>query len=321
MNVKRHAIFAAICAMSATAGAADFAGRGVYYFASASGCPLSELTGNATQCNRVGLDDAATSVEVDEKAHKVHFSNSRSYDSKAIVGDLLLQGTAASEDGARVPVSFHLVLSKSGGKWSVTGHSHAPVKGRLSDVRIDPYDVDVTEAGGKRQVLPSAQIAKTLTDPGLAARFTSHLVQVRSNRAAGAHDADITIGLGASKLSKPVMRAVLHGVPAVAGPQAPDNWSFELEALTGKIPDRVAQRELFLYGLDNQPLLKPLMERGFASHDKLVVGASGGKGYLRYGDQQQPFDGADAVARAFLQQSFIGLVLGWQQTQEQVHAH
>jgi hypothetical protein len=46
-----------------------------------------------------------------------------------------------------------------------------------------------------------------------------------------------------------------------------------------------------------------------------VLGAANGKGYVRYDGQQREFAGADAAARAFLQDSFIGLVLGWQQQQ------
>ena len=37
---------------------------------------------------------------------------------------------------------------------------------------------------------------------------------------------------------------------------------------------------------------------------------------MRYDGQQREFAGADAATRAFLQDSFIGLVLGWQQQQQ-----
>ena len=314
-------LLAGACGTVGAAGAADFAGRGVYPFASASGCPLVALTGNAELCNRIALDDADTSASVDPAGQLIHFNNTRSYRKKTVVGDLLLQGAGLDQSGVRVPLSFHLVLSKSGAKWSLSSHTHATRKGNFSAVKIDPYQLDVTDTDGNRVVLLPEQISATVSEPGLVARLASDLVQVRDNRAPGARDADITISIGAAGLSKDVMRARLHSEPLTEGKAdallAQGSWSFELEALTGHIPDRVAQRELFLFGLSGEPLLKPLAERGFKKHEKLTVGALNGQGYLRYGKLQQPFPGAATSARAFLQQSFIGLLLGSQQMDAQ----
>lgn len=308
--------WAALSALALTfsAGATDLEGRGVHYFASTSGCPLPEVSMRAEMCNRIGLDDQATTAAVDTSSHQIHFNNARSYNKKTIVGDVLLQGSALDEAGRRVPVSVHLILSKSGDAWSVSGHAHTPVKGAFSAVHIAPYLVDVPAASGRRVLVTFEQVTKLVSDPALASRLSSHLVQVRDNRGANTGDADITIALGADKVAKPVMRARLRTDPPGAGNAggllAHGTWSFELEALTGKIPDHVVQRELFLYGLSEQPLLKPLMKHGFAAREKLTIGAVHGQGYLRYGDQQQAFAGAGDAASNFLQQSFIGLVLG-----------
>ena len=303
-----------LLALTGSASTTDLEGRGVHYFASASGCPLPEVNTRAEMCNRIGLDDQATTAAVDTSSYQVHFNNARSYGKKTIVGDVLLQGSALDQAGRRVPVSVHLILSKSGDGWSVSSHAHTPVKGAFSAVRIDPYLVDVPAASGRRVLVSFEQATKLVSDPALAARLSSHLVQVRDNRGTNTGDPDITIALGAAKVAKPVMRARLRSDPPSAGNAggllAHGTWSFELEALTGKIPDHVVQRELFLYGLSDQPLLKPLMKRGFAARDKLTIGAVHGQGYLRYGDQQQAFAGAGDAAAAFLQQSFIGLVLG-----------
>ena len=303
-----------VLVLTGSARATNLEGRGVHYFASTSSCPFPEVHMRAGMCNRIGLDDQDTTAAVDTNSHQIHFNNARSYDKKTIVGDVLLQGSALDGTGRRVPVSVHLTLSKSADAWSVSSHVHAPVKGAFSAVRIDPYLVDVPAASGRRVLVSSEQAAKLVADPALAARLSSHLVQVRDNRGANTGDPDITIALGAGKVAKPVMRARLHSDPPGAGNAggllAHGTWSFELEALTGKIPDQAVQRELFLYGLSDQPLLKPLMKRGFAARDKLTIGAVHGQGYLRYGDQQQAFAGAGDAAAAFLQQSFIGLVLG-----------
>jgi hypothetical protein len=303
-------------ALAGNASATDLKGRGSHYFPSTSGCPLPEVSMRPLMCNRIGLDDQATTATVDMSAHQIHFNNARSYVEKTIVGDVLLQGSALDERGRQVPVSVHLKLSKSRDRWSFSGHAHAPVKGAFSAVRIDPYLVDVPTASGRRVLVSSEQITKLVSDPSLAARLSSHVVQVRDNRGANTGDADITIALGAGKVAKPVMRARLHSDPqgggGASGLLAHGTWSFELEALTGKIPNGVVQRELFLYGLSEESMLKPLMQRGFAAREKLIIGAVNGQGYLRYGDQQQTFAAAGDAAAAFLQQSFIGLVLGTQ---------
>jgi hypothetical protein len=299
----------------AALGATEFTGRGVFNFSSGSGCPYSALSADG-QCNRVALDNAETRATLDSTEHTIRFHNTHSYSSMTVVGDVLLQGSGQARDGRRVPLSFHAVLSKSGDKWSLNSHVHAPVKGNFTEVQMDLYQVEVTGKDSARVILVPARITEALIQPGLAARLASEIVQVRDNRTEVARDPDITIAVGAGRVAKSVMRAQLR-----AGDDTQRNfdallkqatWAVNLEALTGQIPDQVAQRELFLYGLDGQPLLKPLVERGFKKHEKLTIGAVNGKGYLRYGTQQQEYPGAEAAARAFMQQSFIGLVLGWQ---------
>ena len=193
--------------------------------------------------------------------------------------------------------------------------------GEFNDIRIDPYQVVVNEANTDRVVLTADQVIEALARPSLTARLANVLVQVDDNRTDGARDADITIGLGLGKASKSVARARFHA-PAAKGRELAEamrqgNWTLELQALSGKIPRQVVQRDLFLYGLESQSLLQPLLQRGFRKNEKLVLGAAGGKGFVRYDGQQREFAGADAAARAFLQDSFIGLVLGWQQQQPQ----
>ncbi|MGJ7534737.1 MULTISPECIES: hypothetical protein [unclassified Variovorax] len=300
------------------ASAADFVGRGVFNFKSDAGCPFAALAGPGNDCNRLALDDPDTRAALDSAAHTIRFINTRSYKEKTIVGDVLLQGSGQARSGQRVPLTFHALLSRSGSEWSVSSHAHSPVGGEFNDIRIDPYQiVVVNEATTDHVLLTAEQVVEALAKPSLTARLANVLVQVEDNRANGARDADITIGLGLSKASKSVARARFHA-PAARGMQLAEamqqgNWTLELQALSGQIPHQVVQRDLFLYGLESQSLLQPLLQRGFRKNEKLVLGATNGKGYVRYDGQQREFAGADAAARAFLQDSFIGLVLGWQQ--------
>jgi len=321
LQVRRAALGLALAGGLTLANAADFAGRGVFNFKSDAGCPFSALAGAGNDCNRLALDDPETRAALDGAAHTIRFTNTRSYAEKTIVGDVLLQGSGQSRGGQRVPLTFHALLSRSGTDWSISSHAHSPIGGEFNDIRIDPYQVVVNEANTDRVVLTADQVIEALAKPSLTARLANVLVQVDDNRTDGAKDADITIGLGLSKASKSVARARFHA-PAAKGRELAEamqqgNWTLELQALSGKIPRQVVQRDMFLYGLESQSLLQPLLQRGFRKNEKLVLGAAGGKGFVRYDGQQREFAGADAAARAFLQDSFIGLVLGWQQQQPQ----
>jgi hypothetical protein len=319
----------------AAAGAADFTGRGIFNFQSGSGCPFgAALAGGSNgsgndACNRLALDDTDTHATLDNAAHTIRFANTRLYGEKTVVGDMLLQGSGRAQDGQRVPLSFHMLLSRAGDSWSLSRHAHAPVKGDFDDIRVDPYQVAVSGADGSEHVvLTAAQIVETLARPSLAARVVNGLVQVRDSRmpmASGTPgvqpEADITIALGLGRATKSVARARLRVEPVKAQglneALEQGSWSLELQALSGQIPREVVQRDLFLFGLEAQPQLQSLLQRGFRKRESLVLGAANGKGYLRYDGQQRDFPGADAAARAFLQDSFIGLILGWQQEQQQ----
>lgn len=318
---RRAALGLALAGAFTLASAADFTGRGVFNFKSDAGCPFAALAGAGNDCNRLALDDPETRAALDGAAHTIRFTNTRSYAEKTIVGDVLLQGSGQARGGQRVPLTFHALLSRSGTDWSVSSHAHSPMGGEFNDIRIDPYQVVVNESNTDRVVLTADQVIEALARPSLTARLANVLVQVDDNRTDGAKDADITIGLGLGKASKSVARARFHA-PAAKGRELAEamrqgNWTLELQALSGKIPRQVVQRDLFLYGLESQSLLQPLLQRGFRKNEKLVLGAAGGKGFVRYDGQQREFAGADAAARAFLQDSFIGLVLGWQQQQPQ----
>ncbi|HEX7865682.1 MAG TPA: hypothetical protein VF555_12100 [Variovorax sp.] len=319
---RRLALGLALAGAFTLAGAADFTGRGVFNFKSDTGCPFTALAGAGNDCNRLALDDPDTRAALDSTAHTIRFVNTRSYSEKTIVGDVLLQGSGQARSGQRVPLTFHALLSRSGNEWSVSSHAHSPIGGEFSDIRIDPYQIVVVNESTTNHVLLSAdQIVEALAKPSLTARLANVFVQVDDNRPEGAKDADITIGLGLGKASKSVARARFRAPGAkghdLAEAMQQGNWTLELQALSGQIPRQVVQRDLFLYGLESQSLLQPLLQRGFRKNEKLVLGATNGKGYVRYDGQQREFAGADAAARAFLQDSFIGLVLGWQQQHAQ----
>ena len=311
--LPRSALLLAL-GLSGMAQAEEFQGRGVFNFASGSGCPLAAVA----DCNRIALDDSYGRVELDRAAGTILFSNDQDYADDAVIGDVLLHGQAKAADGRVVPVSLHLLVSKDGQEWSSSVHAHAPVLGDLTEVRLDSYRIEA-EVDGKRQaLLTHEQALQTLASPSTAAKLAKQFVQVRDNRveAAKLEYADITIALGLGKAALPAVRASLH-VPGGHGDLNKalnsGNWTLELQALRSRLPLSVIQRDLFLFGMEGVELLQPLRSEGFAKHDKLLLGARDGKGYLAFRGQQVDYPQAGDAAQAFLQDSFIGLVLSGQQ--------
>ncbi len=317
MEASKWLSRSALLALMLGAGMAQaevFSERGVHVFASASGCPLGVLT----DCNRIALDDAHSRVELDRAAGTILFRNTQDYADDAVIGDVLLHGRARAADGRVVPVSLHLLVSKDGQQWSTSVHAHAPVQGDLTEVKLDAYRIEA-EVDGQRQVLLThEQALQTLASPSTAAKLAKQFVQVRDNRveAAKAEYADITIALGLGKAALPAVRASLHvpgGHADLAKTLQGGDWTLELQALRSRLPLSVIQRDLFLFGMEEVELLQPLRSEGFAKHDKLLLGARDGKGYLAFRGQQVDYPQAGAAAQAFLQDSFIGLVLSGQQ--------
>ena len=304
--------------------AAEFKGRGLYQFKSDSGCPFAALALEG-ECNRIALDDIDTLATLDSASHIIRFTNTRAYGGKTVVADVLLQGNGRTRSGQRVPLTFHAVLSRSGRQWSVNSHAHSPVAGNFTEIVIDPYQVIVNDDDDKTQrvLLTPAQVARTVSSPSLAARLVNAFVQINDNRADASGNPDITVAFGWGRATAPMVRATFESMhqasdakPSLDESLRSGNWSFQLQALSGRLPYDVVQRELFLYGLDTLPATQPLMHKRWPGYETLRVGAVNGRGFVAYGDRQQEFADVDHAARAFLQGSFVGLILGWQQQQQ-----
>ncbi|KFG96321.1 hypothetical protein GQ56_0115875 [Burkholderia paludis] len=305
----------ALFAVSAGAHAApvDHAGRGIYHFASQSGCPFASAA--AEECNRVALDAPDVHASIDTDAHAIVFSSDATRHPQDVLGDVLLQGTGIDASGRRVPLSVHVLLRRDGAKWDRDVYVHAPVHGRFTDVRIDPYRVRVKEGDAERDVLTPDETQALFAHPSLASRLARHLVQVSATDPKQPSADDITISLGVSGLAKSVARASFtSNAPRdadVGHALASGTWSIRFDALSNHIPVWVAQRELFLFGLDGSALVKDIRERGFRKNDRIEFGARDGSGYLRVNGREAAFAGASASAHAFMQESFVGLILGW----------
>ncbi|PQV54571.1 hypothetical protein [Paraburkholderia sp. BL21I4N1] len=308
---------------AAQAAPIDVAGRGVYHFASASGCPF-DLTGanpiaasDATRadCNRVALDTQDAHASIDTAGQTIRLSTDAAHESKTLIGDVLLQGSGVASNGRRVPLSVQVLLRRTGRTWSPDIYVHAPVSGKFTEVRMDPYRIVVREGSEERIVFTPEQARDLLAHPSLAARVARQLVEVRPTASSDANANDITIALGIGQVAKSVARARFSSDQPddtdLNQVLAKGNWTVDVEALSSQIPAWAVKRELFLFGLEASRLLQDVRERGFDKHDTLSFGVANGAGFLRYNGREEPFAGAVASGRAFMQDSFIGLILAW----------
>ncbi|MGE8309376.1 MAG: hypothetical protein ACN6QR_07525 [Pseudomonas protegens] len=302
----------------AQAAPSEFAGRGVYHFASDSGC--ATFASSNLDCNRIALDVSDARASVDRQTHAIVIDADSNHDSKTVIGDILLHGSGIASDGQRVPLSLQVLLRRSGKVWKSDTYVHAPVRGKFRDISLDPYQISVREGTRERVLFSPEQARNVLAQPSIAARLASYFVVVRPSDAQHPTAGDITIGLGVGRVSKSLMRASFSarqpGSETLEQVLQQGTWNLDLQALSGQIPLWVVQRQLFVFALEDSPLLREVRQRGLNKGDSLELGAVNGQGYLRYNGQEESFPGAAASGTAFMRDSFIGLILAWQR-----HSH
>jgi hypothetical protein len=317
---------ACLAVLAAThAAAIEFAERGVHRFESRSGCPFGSES--SVDCNRVMLDDEFSRVDVFPAQRVILIADKTGAPSqKRSVGDVLLHGQARSAAGTQVPVSLRVALASEGGRINVQLHAQAPVAGKLSDLRLDPYTISVREGGVARVIVTPQQALDAFANPALGPRIGSEALQVQDHLAGkprskekDRYSADATFGLGAAAPGRPLarMRFELKGD---ASPQVlPDtllrgNWTLRVETLTSQAPMDEVRRLLVLTRLDRDPLVRPLIEKGWPRGTKLELGVDTNRGFLRVNGREIEYDAAAHSATQFLQDSYPGMVLLWQAT-------
>ncbi|MDR2838719.1 MAG: hypothetical protein LBV49_09210 [Azonexus sp.] len=312
------ALALSLSGMSAHADPAEYAGRGIYHFASTSGCPFASPA--QTDCNRVTLDVADVRASVDTDRHVIVFASSARHAKDEVLGDVLLQGSGVDAKGRRVPLSVQMLLRRDGDQWRPDIYARSPTGGKFRDVHFDPYRVSGQEKNGERDLLTPDKARQLFERPSLAARLASTFVAVRPTDPERPSGADITIGIGLGQLSVAVAR-VSFASPEPAAMEidrvlASGDWAIDFAALSNKIPLWAAQRQLFLFRLDGSPQVKDMLINGFHKGDRIELGVRNGQGYLRVNGQEAAFADAALAGQAFMQESFMGLIVGWHRMTE-----
>jgi hypothetical protein len=299
--------------------------RGIYFFPGRVTCPLAGVGDRAGDAsNRLVLDSTKTEVAIDRAAGRITVRDDAKYADKTVVADLMFLADGYAATGERSPFSIHLKVQKTGHKYSIDLHRH--LRNQMPMVRADyePFEVIATDNGRSEVLLDRRRTDELISKPSLALRVVKALMAMKDNLAGVAQDpksvgyrvADLSVGFGALGFDYMMARAQLISLdptnaPLIERGSVPDmlregRWEMKLTALSDKWLPEVVKRDLFLYGLDELPLLRDVRARGLRKDQTLAFRFSAGAGEVALDGVTAPLPGATDVARAYIEFHMLG---------------
>lgn len=300
--------------------------RGIRYFEGRVRCPLAGAGQRGPHAsNRLVLDDARTAVTIDRGAGRITVENGDHYEHKTVIADLLFLAEGRTASGRSTPFSLHLKILKKGRAISLDLHRHLRTQEPITSAEFEPFEVVVTDGqDGARVVLSRQKSLDLICRPSLALRVIKSFMALRDNldglqqdpRVPGFRVADLTLGFNVFGWPWMMARAHLESLRAdnaelmargsVADMLSEGAWQLTLVALSERWLPEVVQRDLFLFGLDELPLLREVRERGLKKGQTLGFRFERGHGQVSLGTQTAELPGALDVARAYLEFHMLG---------------
>jgi len=306
----------------------SYKARGIYFFSGRITCPLAGIgTRRDDESNRLVLDDGDTEVTLDREAGTISVRNDKAYAKKTTVADLMFLAEGFATTGERHSFSIHLKVQKQGHKYTTDLHRH--LRNAVPIVRADyePFVVTAYDGSDSTVVLDRAKADALITTPSLALRVVKALMAMTDNLDGITQDpakpgyriADLSVGFGALGLNYMMARAQLVSLDPsnralIEKGNVPDMlrdgaWEMRLTALSEKWLPEVVQRDLFLYGLDEIPLLRDVRARGLKKGQTLAFRLRKDGGEVALDGQTSPLPGAHDVARAYIEFHMLGGLL------------
>jgi hypothetical protein len=301
--------------------------RGVYYFQGRVLCPLAGVGRRGSHdSNRLVLDDSDTVVSIDRARRLIRVHNDRVYTDKHALADLMFLARGTTASGLTTPFGIHLKIFKRGQKLSLDLHRHMRTAENLTAAEFEPFEVVVTDGKHEQKVLDEQRVQALVCKPSWALRIVRSIMALRDNldapgTAPDGRMADLSVGFGALGLEWMLARAELRALrgsaqlqpgqprPSLAEQLRSGAWEMKLTATSTRWLPAVVQRDLFLFGLDQLPLLARVRERGLERNETLAFRFEGGEGQVLLGNQSTELPGALDVARAYLEFHMLGGLL------------
>jgi hypothetical protein len=294
-------------------------------------CPLAGVGSRAAhESNRLALENDDSVVTIDRAARRITVRNTRHYPHKTLIADLLFLADGKTASGARTPIAIHLEIFKTGEALSLDLHRHLRTQEPLVDADFEPFDV-VVEGGARPVTVYTPKRAMDLVRrPSLAHLLVKALMAMRDNlrgvrqdpRTPGYRVADLSLGFGALGVEWTLVRAQLLSLSkgnaeliargSVADMLREGAWEMSLTALSDKWLPEVVKRDLFLFGLEDRPLLADVRARGLTRGETLAFRFEKGRGEIALDSRTEELPGAVDVARAYLEFHMLGGLLAEQ---------
>jgi hypothetical protein len=299
-------------ASAAAPSKATYRGRAVYYLDATTPCPRVGVGSRSEHaCIRVSLDDDKTTAEIDRERHRITFRNEASYDNEQIVGDVVLPGWSESDAG-RTPVGVHTVFRKKGNELKTKVYSHVVVREKAKNVALEDYEIVFSDGKNETTVLTRAAAEKVVEDPSVAAKAAGFLFEMKDTLAkdgdAGSAGekpvADITVAAGIGPAADKMLRAQLF--------KSGSDVELKFSALSHLVPAYIAQRDMFLYGVEAAPAVADVTKRGLKKGETVDIAFKGGKGTVKFGEKVSDLPDAPNSVRDFLQTAAVGMLLARQ---------
>jgi hypothetical protein len=307
--------------------------RGIYFFPGTVGCPFAGIgTRGDHDSNRLVLDSSDTEVTIDRAAHTITVRDDKAYKEKTTVADLMFLSTGYSASGEALPFSVHLKVQKQGHKYSVDLHRHLRNQTKMVRADYEAYTVTAFDGGRATVVLDKARTDELITEPSFALRVVKALMAMKDHTEGLEQDpaqvgyrvVDLSVGFGALGLEYMMARAQLVSLdkanaPLIERGSVPEMlregaWEMKLTALSEKWLPEVVMRDIFLYGLDELPLLAEVKKRGLKKNQTLSFKFSKGEGSASLStpggaaadNGSVPLPNALDVARAYMEFHMLG---------------
>lgn len=299
--------------------------RGVYYFPGRVKCPMAGVGSRGDfDSNRLALDDNRSKVTIDRDAGRIVVYNEHFYARKTVVADLMFLANGTTVSGGQAPFGLHLKVQKAKNVFSVDLHRHLRSQEPMVTADFEPFEVIATDGIQEQRVLSRDKALALICRPSLALRVVKAIMAMRNHldgvtqdpAAPGFRVADLSVGFGALGLKWMVARAQLESLRSsnaalmasgsIANMLREGAWALSLTAFSERWLPEVVQRDLFLFGLDQQPLLHEVRERGLRKGQTLSFRFEQGHGEIVLDGESEALPQAMDVARAYLEFHMLG---------------
>jgi hypothetical protein len=293
--------------------------RGIHYFPGCVRCPLAGVGARGEfDSNRLVTDDADTEVTVDLQRRRITIKNARTYAEKTVIADLMFLADGNATNGEVTPIGLHLKVFKRGHKITTDFHRHLRTwgQGPFTSAVFERFEVFVDD----QRVFAPEDADRTICHPPFALRIVKALMATKDRKdLPPGRIVDLSVGFNIG-VEYMVCRATLSSLDdrndaLLAGGELPrilgeGAWEMRLTALTekGYLPE-VVKRDLFLFGLDEVPVLARVRERGLAQGETMWFRFEPGRGTVGVDERSADLPGAVDVARAYLEFHMLGGLL------------